>query len=73
MTVDIAGSQGVVFSKGFDSKLLTQTQSVEAHGKAEICQLRLFGDWSLKIHFTYDIKDVSEERAEQIKLPPTRL
>lgn len=72
VTVDLAGSQGVQFSGPFDSKVLQQTQKVEAFGSAKICELKLFGDWSLKIHFTYDITDVSEERARQIKLECSR-
>lgn len=72
ITVDIAGSTGVQFSGPFDSKVMQQTQKVEANGSAKICDLKLFGDWKLSIHFTYDINDVSEERAREIKLEPSR-
>jgi len=72
ITVDIAGSTGVQFSGPFDSKMMQQTQKVEANASAKICDLKLFGDWKLSIHFTYDINDVSEERAREIKLEPSR-
>ena len=45
---------------------------MEAHGQAPLCELRLFGDWQLRINFTYEVKDVSQERAAQIKLEPTK-
>lgn len=70
--MDITGSQGAAFNGPFDAKVLQQTQSVEANGKAALCEIRLFGDWSLKIRFTYDIKHVSEDLATQIRLEPTK-
>ena len=72
MTVDIAGSTGVQFSGPFDSKVLQQTERVEAYATAKICELKLFGDWQLKIHFTYNINDVTDERAKEIRLEPSR-
>ena len=46
---------------------------MEAKGEAKICDLRLFGDWQLKIKFTYDLRDVSEEVAEMVKLPASKM
>ena len=73
VTVDITGSEGVTFSGPYEAKILNQTQSVAAKSKEQLCELRLFGDWQLKIKFTYDLKDVSEELVNQIKLEPTKL
>ena len=72
VTVDITGSQGVAFNGPLENKVLKQTQSVEAQGVAPICELRLFGDWQLKIRFTYEIKNVSQDQAREIKLEPTK-
>ena len=72
VTVDITGSSGVGFSGPFDSKMLQKTQRVEANSSESLAQLRLFGDWELKIRFTYLIIDVSDERAKQIQLEPSK-
>ena len=37
-----------------------------------MCELKLAGDWQLKIRFTYDIRHVTEERAADIRLAPTK-
>ena len=72
VTVDITGSQGVAFNGPLESKVLQQTQSIEAQRSSPICELKLFGDWQLKIRFTYDVKDVTEDRASEIRLEPTK-
>ena len=55
VTVDISGSTGAVFNSPFESKLLQKTQRVEANCSEALAQIRLFGDWELKIRFTYVI------------------
>ena len=72
VTVDLTGSQGVQFAGPFDGKQLQQTQSIEANGRAPLCELKLAGDWQLKTRFTYDIRHVTEERAAEIRLAPTK-
>ena len=72
ITTDIIGSEGAAFTGPVDSKQLRKVQRVDAFGKAEVAQLRLFGDWQLKIRFTYNIVNIQEERAMKVKLPPTK-
>lgn len=62
----------MAFSGPFDSKILEQSQSIEGGATAELCTLRLFGDWQLKIRFTYDILNVSQDAASEIRLEPTK-
>ena len=72
ITIDITGSEGVAFNGPIDARSLKKTQRVEAFGQAEVAQLRLFGDWQLKIRFTYNITNVQEDKAQLIILPPNK-
>ena len=55
VTVDLSGSTGAIFNSPFENKLLQKTQRVEANSSETLAQIRLFGDWELKIKFTYVI------------------
>ena len=72
LTIDISGSDGAYFIGPQDAASQQKTVSVPPFQKMKVCQLKLRGDWNLKIRFTYTVEDVTEEEAEQIKLIPTR-
>ena len=55
VTVDLSGSTGAIFNSPVENKLLQKTQRVEANSSETLAQIRLFGDWELKIKFTYVI------------------
>ena len=64
ITIDIAGSQGAQFvTIGQRSDDLTKTVTVEPDSVSEIAQLHLYGDWDLKVRFTYRVSQVTRAEA----------
>ena len=39
----------------------------------EIGQVKLFGDWNLKIKFTYNVLQVRQSQVSDIKLEPSKI
>jgi hypothetical protein len=59
LMVDISGSTGAAFEGSVNS--LTKQACVKAYGTADVARVKLFGEWDLKIRFTYNILDVPLE------------
>lgn len=45
---------------------------MEPFGKAEVCKIKLKGDWQLKIKFTYTISDIPASEAKLIAREPEK-
>ena len=57
IVVDITGSEGAAFDGTYQT-----TKAVKLPPKAyeEVAQVKLFGDWLLRIKFTYTIKNMEK-------------
>ena len=54
--VDISGSEGATFEGSYST---VKEVKVAPHAdNASLCEVRLFGDWLLRIRFTYTIKGI---------------
>ena len=58
--IDITGSTGVSFQHNAHS--LTKSSRLKPMADDEVANIRLFGDWDLKIRFTYNVPDLPLER-----------
>jgi hypothetical protein len=57
IVVDISGSEGAAFT---DSYQTIKTVRLQPHANQEVAQVKLFGDWLLRIKFTYTIKNAGK-------------
>lgn len=64
VTVDIHGSQGASFDKSYQ---LTQVATVRPHSTQEVAQVKLYGDWTLRIKFTYVVKNEITAKQEWVR------
>lgn len=68
ITIDISGSDGAQFiSMSQSPDTLTKTVRVEANATEEIAKLRLYGDWELKVKFTYQVYQVTKSEAQAFR------
>ena len=52
--MDIGGSEGAAIENSYQT---SKTVTLKPHAHEEICAVKLFGDWLLRIKFTYTIKN----------------
>ena len=60
ITVDITGSEGAAIEGTYNTK---KTVKLKPKASSDICNVKLFGDWVLKIKFTYTIKNYGKGSA----------
>ena len=54
ITVDISGSEGAAIEGTYNTK---KTIKLRPRATQDLCSVKLFGDWLLRIKFTYTIKN----------------
>ena len=54
MKIDITGSEGASFEGSYQT---IKVVKLRAKAYEEVAQVKLFGDWLLRIKFTYTIKN----------------
>lgn len=64
--VDITGSEGAAFEGTYQT---TKSIKLKPLSIEEVAQVKLFGDWLLRIKFTYTIKNMP--KGQQPSLPKT--
>jgi hypothetical protein len=55
--VDITGSEGASFANSY---MTTKQVKLRPFAHEEVAQVKLFGDWLLRIKFTYTIKNAAK-------------
>lgn len=59
ITVDITGSEGASLANSY---MTTKTAKLKPFANDEVAQVKLFGDWLLRIKFTYTVKNAAKSQ-----------
>lgn len=68
ITIDITGSSGAAM----DGHQNQTTVTVQARSLLDVAYLKLFGDWKLKIKFSYQVLEASPSSKEEEKSVPEK-
>jgi hypothetical protein len=60
IVVDITGSDGAAIEGTYATK---KSQMLKPKSLSEVCKVKLFGDWLIRIKFTYTIKNYGKGSA----------